>query len=245
MDRKGDFHIATLSNFPQRMTHGVETTGQILPAMSGDKNQAFLRIEKAESRIKLAAPCRVVTHPCRSSQEGIDNGVSGDVDIRFSNAFPKQIVTSAACRREMVFGQNARQPAICLLGPRSQHVTGPKTGLDVPDFDLSIVRGQSRGKRGRRVSLHQNQIRSGLAQYGVEANQRSARHPGQRLIRRHDVKIVVGTNAEKIEHRVEHLTMLCRNADFRLDPRFVPQYTDQRCHFYRFWSGSKDNQGPH
>jgi len=53
------------------------------------------------------------------------------------------------------------------------------------------------------------------------------------LIRRHDVEIEIGPDLEELQQVVEHLAMLRRHTNDRLDMRMRREFVHHRCHLDR------------
>ena len=64
--------------------------------------------------------------------------------------------------------------------------------------------------------MHQNDIRLFLFQYLPNAVEDIGRHIKQRLLVLHDGKIIVRRDGKRIQHHVQHLTMLTCYTDDRL-----------------------------
>ena len=137
------------------------------------------------------------------------------------------------------------QPAVHLLRPGSRHVARAQPRLDVPHGNPCIERGQRRGQDGGRVALHQHAVRTGLLQHAPHSVQYRAGDAGEVLPRGHHVQIIVGFEVEQPQHRVQHLSMLRRDAKLVLDAACALQGTRHHGHLYGLRSRPHYGQNSH
>ena len=107
--------------------------------------------------------------------------------------------------------------AVHLFRERRVYIPCPKAGFDVADGDLLIIRSQGTGKGRRRITVNEDQIRLFFGQDVLEAQERLRRNIVQGLALGHDVQVVIRRNPEQLQDLVEHLTMLGRDGNDRLN----------------------------
>ena len=76
----------------------------------------------------------------------------------------------------------------------------------------------------------------------VERGNETRREAVQRLVRGHDREIMIRLDGEKLEHLVEHLLMLARDAHHGVDFRIGLHLLDERRHFYGFRPRAENRQ---
>ena len=113
-----------------------------------------------------------------------------------------------------------------------------QTRFNVPDTHAAVKRRQRRRHHRSRVSLHQHPVWTELRQHLVDAHQDASSGPGELLIRLHYVEVGVRTQIERAQNRVEHLTMLSRDAQNRLHLGMAFDGGDDRRHFDGLRSGA-------
>ena len=78
--------------------------------------------------------------------------------------------------------------------------------------DLLVVSRQAGGKGGGGVAMHQHHVGLERGQHRSDALQDGGGHTGQVLAGFHDVQVVIGADAEQLQHLVEHLPVLAGDA---------------------------------
>ena len=137
--------------------------------------------------------------------------------VSAAHALRQQPVPRGLGRSEVQVGQPRGEHPVHLLGKGMVPVAGAQAGLDVARGDALEVGGEGRGEGRHGVALHQQDVGPQLA----EQRRQPVEHPGRdargRLARRHDLEIVVGGEREDIEHLVQHVAVLGRDADDALE----------------------------
>ena len=88
--------------------------------------------------------------------------------------------------------------------------------------------------------MHQHDIGLYLFEDGTDALQDIDRDVKERLSVLHDCEVVIRHDAECMQHGIQHLAMLSRDADHRLHFGAFFQLIDERAHFNCFGSRPED-----
>ncbi len=126
------------------------------------------------------------------------------------------------------------------LWKRRGKVIGAKPRLDVADGDPVVKSGKGNRKRRRGIAVHKHKIRPRVRKDRVDTAKDLARHVKQRLVRLHDIHIVIRNNAERLQDAVQHFPVLRGDADQRSDIGSALQLFHQRAHFDRFGPCAED-----
>src|SRR5215510_9719047 len=113
--------------------------------------------------------------------------------------------------------RHRRDAAIEFLGPWGEHVARSQASFDVSNRDLAIERAHRRGQSCRRVALGQHQGRPGIIQDVSETNQYIGSRIIEALIGPHDVEIEIRSDIEKLQDRMEQLSVLSSDTDFYVE----------------------------
>ena len=153
----------------------------------------------------------------------VDHGIPGDVYARRVRAFAHEIPACALCRREMKVREKVDHTAIRLLWKRVALVAGTEAGFHVSDAHPFVERRKA-GAEGRgRVSLHDDPVRPLRFDDRAGAGDEVRRETRQRLVRRHEVQVMVGHEAEQ----PEDLPVLSRDAETGVERvRLRPERSD-------------------
>jgi hypothetical protein len=104
-------------------------------------------------------------------------------------------------------------PAIGLLREGIVPIGRAEPRLNMGDRDSLIEGGERGAQGGRRVSLHHNVGRPLGFEYRGDLDDHVCGHTRQRLVRGHQVEIVVGDEIEQSKDRLDHLAVLSRDAE--------------------------------
>lgn len=74
-----DLHIVPLSRMGQRLADVFKAGAKVVPAVAGDQNEALAWVDEVKF-CKAAFPRGVGTHPGDHVEQGIHDGVAGDMD---------------------------------------------------------------------------------------------------------------------------------------------------------------------
>src|SRR5690606_32316188 len=118
-------------------------------------------------------------------------------------------------RGEMEGGDLRDQPAVRLFGKRTCDVARTQARLDVADRYLAIKCGERTGKRRRRISLYENDIRRFRDENSVEARDHVRKDDVRRLIRLHHDKIEIDHDVQVFQEGGEQALVLARGNDER------------------------------
>ena len=104
-----------------------------------------------------------------------------------------------------------------------------------------IVCSKSTGERGRRVAVDKHKIGAFLLEYLIDAKHGARSDVEKRLTRRHDIEVIVGHDAEEMQHLIEHLAVLCRDKRPRFDfVRMTHELPDDGRHLDRLGTCTKN-----
>ena len=109
---------------------------------------------------------------------------------------------------------------------------------------LHLLVGAPGGReRRRRIALHHDRVGAGRGEQLGEALEHAAGESGEGLVRTHDVEVDVGRQREDPEDLVQHLAMLARRDDERLElVGGAPQRVHDGGELYCFRSRSEDER---
>jgi hypothetical protein len=111
---------------------------------------------------------------------------------------------------------------------------GTQSRFHVPDRDAAIEGRESCYHDGRRIALHQDQVKFACFEEGVKLGKNPAAQPRERLVRDHDVKILVHPDIKEREDLMDHLAVLA-GADYDgFGPILLLERPDDRSHFDAF-----------
>src|SRR5207302_2320227 len=100
------------------------------------------------------------------------------------------------------------------------------------------ARAESRG----RVSLHDDPVRPLVFDDGARARDELRRQTGQRLVRCHEVEVVVWHELEEVQDRGQHLAVLSSDAEARIDPAPSTQRADDGAELDRLGTRSDHDE---
>ena len=170
---------------------------------------------------------------------GIHNGIAA-YNHAIRNALCCQIAPVSFCGCKMQLGYLTGQLAVHFLRERGIFVKGTKTGFHMTHRNLVIECCQRTGKGGGGIAMHQNHVRLCLFQHLIQSGQGLGGDGCQRLPRLHDIQIIIRCQAKNIHHLIQHLPMLCCDADNGLHALCPLQLMYQRRHFYRLRPCAED-----
>lgn len=97
--------------------------------------------------------------------------------------------------------------------------------------NMVIERRQCRAQNRCRVALYQDQVRLFVGEIRVNGCNRTGGDLSQRLLRAHQIQVGVRLDVEDLQYLVEHLAVLCRDADMAFKIRLPLQGQDDRGQF--------------
>src|SRR5258705_4094302 len=113
------------------------------------------------------------------------------------------------------------------------------------DRDTLVKCRESPGHGWGRVPVYEDQVRSLVEQHRFQGGENTRGREGQGLRGRHEVEIVIGDHTERLEHPVEHRSVLPRytQASLELDGALA-EMQEYRAHLDRFGPCAEDKQDP-
>ena len=181
----------------------------------------------------------------RGGEERVDDGIAREDDPVVRNVLSEEIIAVPFGRREVDVGDVAGQRPVHLLGPRGVLVVRPETRFDVADGDLVVERRKRRDERRRRIAVDEDEVGLLFFKDRIKAEQNAGGDRRERLAGLHQVQVVIGPEVEQAQDLVEHLAVLGRHAEDRVDARFAFEPFHERRHFDRFGARSEDRKDFH
>ena len=202
--RVDDLHIFPPCQPLDGFADPLEARPEALPAVCRHHNQLPLRVRLHPVETGQLACLQPVPHV----QYRVNSGVAGHQDVALRHPLGPQVLGRPLGRREVQRRQLRRQHPVQLFRERLQHIARAQPRLHVPYGNLGIECRQRPAERGRRVSLHQDHVRSLLADHRFQRRHNPRRRLRQALVRPHDVQIMVRPDPEHLQHLVQHLPVL-------------------------------------
>jgi len=101
--------------------------------------------------------------------------------------------------------------------------------------NLRIKSCQSARKSGSGIAVYQNKVRLSFFQNLLQAAQGLFRNVIQRLPGAHNIQIIIGSNAKKVQHLIKHFAVLCCYSHQRFNfVRMFAHFQNQRAHLNSF-----------
>jgi hypothetical protein len=91
-------------------------------------------------------------------QQGVDDGVAGDMDGRRGDPLPEQVPPAGRGRGEVELGQVAGEDPVLLLRERGVGLARAEPRLDVAERDPMVIAGQGRAEDRGGVPLRQDEV---------------------------------------------------------------------------------------
>jgi hypothetical protein len=118
----------------------------------------------------------------------------------------------------------------------------PESRFDVPDPDVLEESHQGGREDGRRVALHEEEVRPVLAHHVPEPVGHPVHDVVERLIRRMMPRSQCGFDAEGLERLVDEVPVLAGQGDADLEPRFTGERPGDGSHLDRLRTGPDHDQ---
>ena len=131
---------------------------EVLAAVAGDEDQFLLLVEVAELLCQFCLQCFVALDPGDDGKQRVDDGVPGDDDRARRDALVHEVLLAERGGGEVQPCDAAGHLPVDLFRPRRVDVVGPEPCLDVTDGNFLVEARQAGGERGRRVTVHQDQV---------------------------------------------------------------------------------------
>ena len=171
----------------------------------------------------------------------VDHRIARDMDAIGRDILTEQCLARGRRRGAVQRGETAHDAAVHLLWPWLVDIAAAESRLDMADGNPAVIsRDCARHHRGR-IALHHHPIGPFVVQHLADLYQRTRRQRVERLARRHQVEIVVGSNVRDRQDLIEHLAVLCRNAHPTVEPRIGIERVDQWEQLDRF--GTRPEHG--
>ena len=241
MDGEDHRHILARGELADGRGDPLHPAAEILAPVAGDADdtlacEARLEIGKAARQRGFALDLR--RHPVQR----VDHRVAGDVDRGCVDILRPQCRRRGLGRRAMERGDAADDLAVHFLGPGMVDIAAAKPGLDMAHADLAVIGRHRACHRCRRVALHHHPVGLLLVNHRADPGEQPPGQRVERLIRLHDVEIVVGHEPGNLQHLVEHPAMLPGHADAAVEARVVGQRVAQREELDRFGARAEDGE---
>ena len=134
--------------------------------------------------------------------------------------------------RKVVAADDGHRLPVEFLGIGAVDIPRAQPGLHMPHRDAQIIGRERGGKGGRRVALHEDDVRLFRFQHALEPFENAGCYVKERLRILHNGEIVVRHDGKRCKDLVEHLAVLSRDADngFYFAP--CAQLLHERAHFH-------------
>ena len=215
--------------FRMLIEHAADRTEHMMHRLA----EVLAAVRRDEDQLSVAYPIQLRVRVVRAHRvlHRIDDRIARNEDRRGVLALAQKILRGELRRSKVKLADDADRLTVEFLGIRTVDVVGAQTRFDVTDGDLQIEAGKRSYKGRARISVDQNNIGLDLFKDSFDTAEDVRRDVKQRLLVLHNIQIVVRHDAEGRQDLVEHLTMLCRDADDRLQTFSFFQLVDQRAHF--------------
>ncbi len=219
---------------------GLQRSAEALPPVGGDQHQAAGRIERSQLRR---------TERCSSAAPSASSASITVLPVRCTSAAGTPSLSSAArawaVGAKWIDASRVVSTRFISSGKRLIAVTGAESGFDVTGGNALEIGGERGGKAGHRVALHQQHVGANLPEQRRQPFQHPGGDFGRRLRGGHQVQVVIGLEAEDLQHLVQHGAMLGRHADDALETiRRVLQGLHHRRHLDGLRASPEDAENP-
>ena len=137
---------------------------------------------------------------------------------------------------------DACDPPVHLLRPRVAVVERAEARLDVRDARAVMERAEPAGHRRRRVALDEHPVWVLVAEDPRQSAEHRDGHVRRGLVVAHHVEVVVRPDPEQVEHRIEQLAVLRRDADAHVEAAAALELSDHRSELDRLRAGAEDGE---
>ena len=142
----------------------------------------------------------------------------------------------------MECGDVANDLAIHFFGPGVINVAAAQTRLDMADFDLAVIGRKRACHGGRGIALHDHPIGFFRVENFANTGQQARGERIERLVGLHDVEVMLGREFCEVQHLIQHIAMLARDADAAVKARVSAERMRQREQFDRLWASAENRQ---
>ena len=140
----------------------------------------------------------------------------------------------------MPCGEACGQDSVHFLGKWGSQISSAQSGFDVSDRDVFVESGEGPAEGRGCVTLNQHGVWLQPGEDGRQPLDGSRCQCGKRLPGLHQIKVDVRGDIEELKNLIEHLTMLSRHHNLRLEPISLFERLDQRRHFDGFRASPED-----
>jgi len=187
----------------------LKALAKTLPAMACDEDDALGEVQEGK---EVLVGADVPFDDVQAHMESVDDGITHDIDV-FRDALPGEILRRTGGGGKVPVRETAGDEPVEFFGERGVFAAAAKARLQVGHGDLFVEGGQGTSHDGGGVPLDEHQVRRGPLQYVFQTGEAPGRDVEERLIRRHQVQVVVRGNAEEGVDLVQHLPVLAGKAD--------------------------------
>ncbi len=225
-----------MGHLPSQTGHGAENLTHwltpIFPPMAGEQHNLFVPINfftniRPQIRFQITA----VRH---GLQQSVNHGVPGDKNLLGGNAIMQQVLPGSFGRRKMEVRQLTGQTAVNLLGIGSIFIAGAQARFHMAHRNTLVKSGQSTGKRGCGIAVHQHHMRLFRSDNLLQPNQSPAGHIRQSLPVLHHIQVKIRVHIKTFQHLVQHFPVLGRHRHLGLKAAVCLQCFHQRRHLNCF-----------
>ena len=176
-------------------------------------------------------------------QQSINHRISGNEYFLFIYIFLQQILFGLFSRCKVVGTDTVCHLTVHFFRPGRQHIISTHPGLYVSHRNLHIERRKRSSHRSRRIPVHQYSIGTEVFQHFPQSHQHFSGNIIQVLIGSHDIQIIFGSDAKHFQYLIQHLPVLCRDANprFKMFRIFLERFY-KRSHLNRFRTSTENEQ---
>ena len=200
--------------------------------MGGGHDQRTLGRERGERAV-------LSRRELRDMAQRIDDRIAGDFDP-IGDPLAAEVVRRGVGGGEVPARHDARRAPIHLLREGELQAARAQAGLDVRNGDAMVERGECPAERAGGVALDHQRGGPRVGQDRADGGDDAAQDVVERLALAHELQVVIGTDPEQVEHRLNEVAVLPGRDD---ECRHIPgvQLGDHRGELDGLGSGAEEH----
>lgn len=220
-----------VKNAPDRPEHMMHRLTEVFPAMRCDEDK-FTVTNPVKLRVGIVF--------LNGMLHCIDDSVARNIDIVWVFPFSLQMICSELRRSKIILRNNANRLTIEFLRIRAIDVVSAESSLHMSYWDLEVEAGKC-GNEGRGgIPMHKYYIWLDFLQHSLDAVKDVCSDVEQRLTVLHDVQVIVRDDTKRLQHLVEHLPVLRRDAYDNIKTFSLLHLVHQRADLNRPWARTEN-----
>ena len=219
----------------------LETVSEGLATMRGDEDESVAAERRRDVGGDFGGGLEgvVFLHPV----QGIDDGVSGDGDLRVGHALFEKVLPRAIRGGEVVGGDLADDAAVHFLGEGGPNIPGAQTRLDVADGEPAVEAAHASDEGAGGIALHDDGIGLVILDGLIDRAEEEAGESGEGLTWGHELEVKICFDLKDAQGLIEHLSMLTRGTGDGLKlGRPAAELLDDRSELDDFRPGAEENE---